>query len=284
MEDYSTTAFIQAFTRFACDVGYPKRVLADGGGQLVKGCESMLLNFEDLKSRLHRDAKVDLDVCPVGGHNMHGKVERRIRHVRESLMKSLGNERLGLLQWETIAASIANSINNLPLALGNIKGDYEFADLITPNRLLLGRNNDRSPTEPVTLAKDYDKIIRSNNQIYDAWFETWLISHVPKLMNHPKWYKADRDLCEGDVVLFLKQESEICSDYKYGMVESVELGRDGRIRKVRVRYRNSNEKVDRFTYRSTRSLVVIHPVEEVSIMQELGEIAVKVDAERNAQL
>ena len=136
---------------------------------------------------------------------MHGKVERRIRHIRESLMKSLSNERLGVLQWETIAASIANSINNLPLALGNVKGDFEFADLITPNRLLLGRNNDRSPTEPVTVSKDYDKILRSNSQIYDAWFENWLISHVPKLMDHPKWYKADRDLSEGDIVLFLKQ-------------------------------------------------------------------------------
>ena len=284
MEDYSTTAFIQSFTRFACDVGYPKRVLADGGGQLIKGCESMLLSFEDLKSRLHKDVKVDLDVCPVGGHNMHGKVERRIRHIRESLTKALSNERLGLLQWETISASIANSINNLPLALGNIKSDHEFADLITPNRLLLGRNNDRSPTEPVSLAKGYDKIIKANSQIYNAWFEVWLISHVPKLMNHPKWYDSGRDLSEGDVVLFLKQESEICTDYKYGMVEAVERGRDGRIRKVHVRYRNVGEKVDRFTYRSARSLVVIHPVEEVTILQELGEIAVEVDAERNAQL
>ena len=64
------------------------------------------------------------------------------------------------------------------------------------------------------------------------------------------------------------------------MVESVNRGRDGRIRKVQVRYRNHSEKVDRFTYRSARSLVVIHPVDEVSIMQELGEIAVKVDVER----
>ena len=67
-------------------------------------------------------------------------------------------------------------------------------------------------------------------------------------------------------------------------MEAVQRGRDGRIRKVHVRYRNVGEKVDRFTYRSARSLVVIHPVEEVTILQELGEIAVEVDAERNAQL
>ena len=39
-------------------------------------------------------------------------------------------------------ASIANSINNLPLCLGNKVETLENLDLITPNRFLLGRNND----------------------------------------------------------------------------------------------------------------------------------------------
>ena len=51
-------------------------------------------------------------------------------------------ERLSILQWETLAAEISNSIDNLPLAIGNITGDLENLDLITPNRLRLGRNND----------------------------------------------------------------------------------------------------------------------------------------------
>ena len=57
------------------------------------------------------------------------------------------------------------------------------------------------------------------------------------------------------------------------------MGRDGKIRKVNVRYRNHNENTDRFTFRSTRSLVMIHPVDEITVMQELGQIAAKVDAE-----
>ena len=118
---------------------------------------------------------------------MHGKVERRIRHVKESLM-SISNERLSVMQWETIASTISNAINNLPLALGSIKADFESMDLITPNRLLLGRNNDRCPVGPVLVSGDYDKIIRDNERIYNAWFENWLVSHVPKLMDHPKWF------------------------------------------------------------------------------------------------
>jgi hypothetical protein len=279
METYCTTSFLQAFSRFACQVGYPKRLLTDEGGQLVKGATDVVFNLRDIKYQLHLTCKVDLDVCPVGGHNYHGKVERRIRHIRESLTKTIHNERLGILQWETVVAIISNSINNLPLALGDIKGDFELMDLITPNRLLLGRNNDRSPDAPLNVEGNYDKVLNHNEKVFNAWFGAWLISHVPKLIDQPKWFVADRHLKEGDIVLFSKHESELSNTYQYGMVHSLVVGRDGRIREVDVRYRNSSEKTDRFTRRATRSLVVIHPVDEVTVMQELGSVAAAVEFE-----
>ena len=280
MDDYSSKAFISAFTRFSCDVGYPKRVLADQGSQLIKGCETMRLDFQDLQFKLHKDSQVELDVCPVGGHNMHGKVERRIRHIKESLAKAMMNQRLSVLQWETIAGIIANSINNLPLALGNIKGDFEAMDLITPNRLLLGRNNDRCPIGPMRATDDPKRMLLVNQKIYEAWFENWLLSHVPKLMEQPKWFRDDRDLKVGDIVLILKHESEISNKYQYGIIEDIEVGRDLKIRKINVRYRNANQEFDYITFRSARSIVVIHPVDEVSIMQHLGQIALEVDRQR----
>ena len=91
-----------------------------------------------------------------------------------------------------------------------------MSDLLTPNRLLLGRNNDRSPTEPLSVSNDYDKIIRANKKIYDAWFECWLTAHVPSLMNQPKWFNNDTDIKPGDIVLFTKQESSLASTYQFG--------------------------------------------------------------------
>ena len=280
MNDYSTAAFISAFTRLSCEVGWPKKMLADQGSQLIKGCQTVRFNFQDIKFRLHVESSVELEVCPVGGHNMHGKVERRIRHVKESLATTLGHKRLSQMQWETMSAVIANSVNNLPLALGNVKSDFEAMDLITPNRLLLGRNNDRCPVGPVTLEGDYDKVIRNNQEIYDSWFEVWLLSHVPKLMEQPKWFRDDYHLKKGDIVLITKQESDISSQYRYGMVESVEIGRDGKVRGAHIRYRSHDSNTDRITYRAVRTMVVIHSVDEVNIMQELGEIAIGVDAEK----
>lgn len=54
MEGYSTVAFVQAFIRFSCEVGYPQFILIDQGTQLVKGCESMRLKFTDIKNKIHK--------------------------------------------------------------------------------------------------------------------------------------------------------------------------------------------------------------------------------------
>ena len=106
MDDYSAQAFIQAFIRFSCKVGYPRIMVTDEGSQLIKGSDNMKISCTDVKGKLHRDMMVDFATCPVGGHNYNGKVERRIKHVKESLEKTISNQRLSVLQWETSAAEV----------------------------------------------------------------------------------------------------------------------------------------------------------------------------------
>jgi len=116
MDNYSTPSFLQAFARFACQVGYPKFLLPDEGSQLLKACESMKLNFYNTRHQLHTDHHVTFQVCPVGGHHIHGKVERKIR----------GSKSPWRMLWETLVAEITNSINDLPLALGNVVGELLY--------------------------------------------------------------------------------------------------------------------------------------------------------------
>ena len=187
--------------------------------------------------------------------------------------KTVNNDRLSILQWETIIVQFANTINDLPLALGNIVTYFENMDLWTPNRLRLGRINDRSPVFPMNVTSDPKRIIQENGKIFDVWFQAWLISHVPKLMDRPKWYSTDRDMQISDIVLFLKQEGALAKTYQYGMVHEIEKGKDGLVRKASIKYRNSNGNIDRFTWRSVRQLVIIRPVDEISFMEELAAIA-----------
>ena len=88
----------------------------------------------------------------------------------------------------------------------------------------------------------------------------------------PKWFRTEYDLKEGDVVLFSKQDSLLSKTYQYGMVVSVQQSSDGVIRKVKVKYRNENENGDRDSFRSVRQLVMIHPVNEIYIIEEINNL------------
>ena len=185
------------------------------------------------------------------------------------------------MQWETLSAQISNSINDLPIALMKTTSDLEHSDLITPNRLKMGRNNDRSPVGTLDVTSDPQKILHSNKVIFNSWFEVWLVSYVPKLMYHPKWFVDDAHLKKGDVVLFLKHEKELSDTYQYGMIEDVKSGQDGKIRSVNVRYRNYNENVNRYTTRSVRQLVKIHSTDEMDELHDMYKAANFSDSKLN---
>ena len=271
-EDYTTDAFILAFTRFSMKVGYPRKLLPDAGSQLVKGASSMKIVFYDVMSKL-KEYGVDYEVCPVGAHYMHGKVERKIKHIRESFGKfKLDTTRLSVLQWETLGDQVANTINNLPVATRYVTRNVENLDLLTPNRLLLARNNDRCPAGPVRVNENIGKILEQHIDLYEAWFRAWLISYVPSLMFQPKWFDSDRDPKIGDVVLFLKSEKEFDKQYQYGVISDLKVSRDGKIRQVEVEYQNFFESVKRRTTRGTRELVVIHPIDELGLVRELNQL------------
>ena len=99
---YSTSAFLIAFIRFSSVYGYPKFLLPDEGSQLTKCCKTMQISLVDIQHKLNTEYGIQFEMYPVGGHNMHGKGERKIRQVPESMKKKLQGNRLSILQWETL--------------------------------------------------------------------------------------------------------------------------------------------------------------------------------------
>ena len=208
------------------------------------------------------------------GHNYHGKAERKIKAVQETLVKSIPpNVRLSTIEWETLCSTVANTVNNLPVAIRNETEDLECLDLITPNRLRLGRNNERSPVGPIDITDKFDRILEQNINIYNTWWEAWLTSAVPKLVPQPKWFRDDGGIRVGDIVIFKRRDSVLSGVYQYGIVQSIKDSSDRATRTVVIRYRNADEDVDRETTRSARSVVVIHGIDELNIMEELGNAA-----------
>ena len=113
---------------------------------------------------------------------------------------------------------------------------------------------------------------RSVLNVFEAWWNAWLTSAIPTLMPRPKWLVNDRDVSVGDTVIFNKG-SDILGEYKFGMVSSVTVGPDGHIRSAKIQYQNASENSDQITHRAVRSLVIIHRVDEIDLMEELGNAA-----------
>ena len=121
------------------------------------------------------------------------------------------------------------------------------------------------------------KFLFTHEKLFIRLFKCWLISHVLKLMHHPKWFQTDKDVKVEDVFLFIKQKNQLSSTYQYGMISDLSRSSDNKIRKATVRFRNSIETVDRFTNRAVRQLIVIHPMDELNMMKELRQTATFAD-------
>ena len=95
---------------------------------------------------------------------------------------------------------------------------------------------------------------------------------MPTLLDQPKWFITDRDICAGDVVLFLKSDKKFDRQYQYGQVIAIIPSRDGLIRVVEIEYQNNNEDCKRVTKRGVRDVVVIHPIGEIGTSRELHDL------------
>ena len=281
LEFYSSGSFVSALIRFASRNGYPKVMLPDQGSNIENAIHDVEIDWIDVKGRLHKSYGIDLQTCGVGGHHQHGKVERKIRHIKETFNKTLHKERLSVLQWQTVADETANCINNLPIGTGSSRNanlEIDDLDIITPNRLRYGRNNERSPLGPAYISHDPFKFMDINQRIFQSWWEHWLLVAAPELIERPVNWKNEDNLKEGDVVLFRKCEGSVgAGTYQYGIVQAVKPSADGVVRNVLVKYRNADEGKDRQTKRAVKSLILVHRVDELDIMKEMFDASQYVD-------
>lgn len=248
MSKCDTSAFIQAYTRFAARFCHPMKLYPDEGSQLLKACADMEISWVDVSHDLNakHQVGVEFDPCPVGGHNFHGQVERSIREVKKLFYTVYNNIKLDVLGFETAFAWVSNELNNLPICLGSRYKDLDSLDLITPNRLIHGRSNRRAMSGPCTIEKP-SKMLERMEDIFSAWWQAW---HKEKLADYvarpQKWLRSDPDLREGDIVVFQKRgPDQVIGEPVWAVgrvVEAIRSASDGKVREVCVEYRNVKEK------------------------------------------
>ena len=278
MDAYDTPAFLDAFYRFGTRHGYPAKVFIDAGSQLLAAFNGGVFSVVDVTKTLNGVLKIQIEyqVCPVNAHEAHGLVERAIREVKKILAAVFHGVKMDILRLETVFAWVANELNSLPLCLGNQYRDLEHLDLITPNRLMLGRNNRRSPAE-ARVDCHPQNILRQVEDVERGWWTVWLKERLGELVPAPtKWRDGEPLVKIGDVVVFVKEQNDIAGvTWRVGIVDEVETGADNVIRRVTIKYRvvRSDGTVEadyRRTRRSVRQVAVLVSEDELDLAGELS--------------
>ena len=268
MDDYSTASFLDGFFRFAARYGLPNKLYIDSGSQLMSACRNAEFSLADITKTLNggHNIHLEFEVCPVGSHNAHGAVERQIREIKKLMHTVCSGIKLDVLRWETVLTWICNELNSIPLALGNRYTNLDNMDLITPSRLLLGRNNKRAVTD-MPKVNSWTATADELEKVQQAWWQVWYDEKLVDLVPQPKkWPEGQPELAAGDVVVFMREQSELTGpSWRVGEINEVEKGRDNVIRCVTVRYKNAGEKVNRYTRRSVRDIAVLWRENELDL-------------------
>ena len=124
-------------------------------------------------------------------HRERRRIEQRIRTICDTLLIKVGtweHTSMTVLQWETLFSKVVNTLDNLPIAKGNATSTGNLgSEIITANRIKLGRNNFRSLGGDgihIDLNPDAAKLLENNCLINCTWIV--FISYLLGLVNGRK--------------------------------------------------------------------------------------------------
>ena len=288
MEGHTTGAFIHAYIRHSSRYGHPLKLFIDAAGELVKACKDLLYSWTDITSTLNGRYGVGIEhvVVNTAEHSAHGVVERSILEVKRLFKLIYRNLKLDLYSYETAFSYIANELNSLPLCLGSRHESIDKADLITPSRLMLGRNNKRAPSGYPRI-ESFSRQVKQMDDVHKAWWAVWKDERIETYVPAPsKWHKSSRPPVVGDIVVFVKEERVLGdSIWKLGRISRIlPSAADGIIRSVIIEYKNAGEGVFQDTKRSVRRFAILYREGELALMDALNEAAKEADIALQVQL
>jgi hypothetical protein len=223
MDGLSTQSVVLALERHASRYGVPKYVFVDSGTQLEK-LKDTSFSLRDLEAGITPGRRFHITVSTPRAHEQQGRVEAKAKAIRAMLQRysDTCNEVNTLLGWETTFMRIADQLDNLPIARGTASAPTDLGwEVITPNRLKLGRNNHRQLEGEILLSNAPQNMLERNRLLAAKWYEIF-ISRLDLLV--PKAAPAKyRDTMVGDVVLFVFIDNPIpkMNVWKLGRVTAI---------------------------------------------------------------
>ena len=270
IEGKDTSSVLDGCNRFFCEATVPKVMLPDDDGAMLRAFTRGEICLSDIAGNLYREKGIHFEVCTPQGHSAHGKVERKIRALQDSLTQSqIENSRCTATGWMTIGKAIENEANNIPIGYlydRSATDGNPILRMLRPNSLKGFGYTDRAPKGMFNIPNSPVDLIDKIKDLYDAWYRCWVTSFVPLLLERPKWKVEADNLQPNDVVYFKILDSPLGATWKLGKVEHVKTGKDGFVRSVTVAYKIMDNETD-----SWRHATVERPVRECLKLFEIGD-------------
>jgi len=271
LEGLQTQDVILALERHSSRHGVPSEVFVDNGTQLM-ALKDAEFSIRDIDAELYRSMGIRVHDSTAKSHEERGRVERKIRSIRELLERTgvKSTHPMTSIQWETTFAKVASALNDLPLAHGDTSHTNNLGfEILTPNRLLIGRNNFRS-LEGVGIdlinSQIPTEILDRNKEITAFWYQEFL-DNIHMLMLKPSKFLVSSDPpTEHSIVLFTLLDGLYSKEqivWKLGKVIEVDS------RRVKISYISRIPKIGSpiksEVYRNFREISLIYSVDDIFI-------------------
>ena len=265
LEGLETADVVLALERHSYRYGVPKHVYVDAGSQLV-ALQGVTFSLRDVNLELHLKLGLTVKVSNPKSHEERGRVEAKVKVLRSMLTKlSINPTRpMTTVSWETLFAKIANDVDNLPICKGNASNLHDFGfDIITPNRLKLGRNNSRSLDDSFLLdGATETQLLEVCRKYKQVWYQILLDRLHYLIPKCKKWSKTD-DVSVGDVVVFVHKDSGIEKRWDWVLGKVVHVSVDQR--SLTITYFPPGRKSKLDVQRSPRQVSKIYSANDIPV-------------------
>ena len=273
IEKEDTGGVMSGLNRFFAECTVPRMMFPDQGSQLLKAMQEAEGCVLDLQYRLAEERGILFKTCLPQSHSQHGRVERVIRSLQESLVASeINTMRLTATGWQTVAKGIESSYNNLPLGCyyRRSQENVSVLNILTPN-MLRGKVSSRAPVGLFEVPENPNSMMDKVYTLFRTWYQLWNTVYVPQILERQKWFDNREDLQADDIVLFKLRQSELSIVWVLGKVELIRRGRDGLARECVILYKSIGSTDRMLTVeRPIREVVRLFNVEDTSLFTDIA--------------
>ncbi len=227
-------AFLLALRRFIARRGRPKEIRSDCGTNFHGADRELREAFAAMESQLKEqlaDYQILFKFNPPNAPHFGGVWEREVRSIKAALQVAVGSQSVSEDVLSTVLVEVEGILNSKPL--GYVSTDVADLDPITPNLLLMGRQDASLPQ--VAYASEYmgRRRWRHCQNLVDQFWTQFTGKYLPSLQTRQKWQKPSDTLTVGSVVLVIDPQLPR-AQWPIGKVTKTVVSNDGCVRTANV--------------------------------------------------